>query len=112
MTAPESRPHPLLDRTPHPRAALVAMAFEAAGITRMPGATDLQYCPELLWGNVKYWTESIAPLVRLWSLVRDDEARAPRPVAKRIEPLTDDDSPVPDATGNARRRRASRRRAR
>jgi hypothetical protein len=76
VTLPESMPHPLLNRMPHPGAAFVSMAYEAAEITLVPGATDMQHCPELLWANAKYWRDAVGANVEITRLVRDPEARS------------------------------------
>ncbi|HKU44185.1 MAG TPA: hypothetical protein VJR89_38755 [Polyangiales bacterium] len=78
VSMPESMPHPLLNRVPHPGAAFVAMAYEAADITLIPGATDLQYCPELLWANAKYWSDAVRQDVRVFRKLRDESATAPK----------------------------------
>jgi hypothetical protein len=76
VSVPESVPHPLWNRTPHPGAAYVAMVYEAAEITLVPGATDMQHCPEVLWANAKYWRDAVSENVRITRLVRDPEARS------------------------------------
>lgn len=96
ITLPEVVPHPLLNRTPHPGAAFVAMAYEAADVTLIPGATDLQHCPELLWANAKYWGSAVGDDVQVFRALRDRDARTP---AARSLPI-----PVPQAA----RDRASR----
>jgi len=75
VTAPEISAHPLLNRTPHPGAAFVAMAYEAAEITLAPAATDMQHCPESLWANAKYWRDEVGNDVTVTRLVRDPHAR-------------------------------------
>jgi hypothetical protein len=77
VTAPELSPHPLLNRTPHPGAAFVAMAYEAAEITLVLAATDMQHCPEALWANAKYWRDDVGTGVTVTRLVRDPIATAP-----------------------------------
>jgi hypothetical protein len=77
VSLPETIPHPLLNRVPHPGAAFVAMAYEAAEVTLVPGATDLQHCPELLWANAKYWGSAVGNNVRVSRTLRDEAARVP-----------------------------------
>lgn len=83
--APEAGPHPLLTRVPHPGAALVALAYEAAEVTLVPAATDFQHCPELLWANAKHWGESVGEHgVRIWRCIRDGDARAPASQPRQV----------------------------
>jgi hypothetical protein len=84
ITMPESMPHPLLNRLPHPGAALVAMAYEAAEVTLIPGATDLQHCPELLWANAKHWGHAVGDDVKVFRVLRDEDARVRTPRALPI----------------------------
>jgi len=87
VTSPETVPHPLQNRTPHPGAAFISMAYEAAEITLIPGATDLQHCPELLWANAKHWSHAVCASedVEIFRVARDQTAQPrttlPLPIA-------------------------------
>ena len=105
VTAPETMPHPLQNRIPHPGAAFVAMAYEAAEITLIPGATDVQHCPELLWANAKHWGHAVSAEVDIQAFrVRRDEHAQPR--AALAVPIA-----VPDLGPTARKARAAKTRS-
>lgn len=89
VTLPETVPHPLLNRMPHPGAAFVALAYEAAEVTLIPGATDLQHCPELLWANAKHWNQAVGDNVHVFRTLRDEGAVVPKAQTLPI-PLPDD----------------------
>jgi len=110
LTLPEASPHPLANRTPHPAAALVAMAYEAAELTLVPAATDMQHCPELLWANAKYWRSAVGANVTITRLIRDPEAKVrpamptPIEVPKRRSPPGPKPKPKPKRSAKPRRR--------
>jgi hypothetical protein len=104
VTAPEAMSHPLLNRIPHPGAGFVAMAYEAAEVTLIPGAVDMQHCPELLWANAKHWGEAVGANVRIYRLLRDPDAKT-----RKAAPVPIDESATAPASA-ARRPQRSRRR--
>jgi hypothetical protein len=86
--AAERVPNPLLESVAMPSASLCEYAYAAVQVDIVPGASNHQTCPELLWATFLRWQESLAPAVEriaTFNVVRDEQGLAPTPLPMEIK---------------------------
>jgi hypothetical protein len=84
----------------------------------IPGATDLQHCPEVLWGNAKHWGHAVdqEERTRIFRVERDEAAATRKartvPIEVPAQPERSSKTHLPARTGakpSTRRRPTNKR---